>query len=232
MERFEEHSIDPTASLGIAVDSSADFLEPEYQETDEYAGNAEPQGGEVSIDDPVRVYLREMGSVRLLNRQGEIDLAKRMERGRTRMLKALSRSPLVWRNVLSIYQEAQQGKVRLEDFVELDANSRADSQSELQKHFTEFVRLRNEVEKLERKLAATPKRHVNVQAKLARKIRRLRVKCSQELRAIPFSPAQWKHFQTLIQQSLEEINQLEQELQKAQGKPTVLRELKRRIQER
>ncbi len=227
MERFEEHIMDSATSLGI---DSPEFLESDFQESDEYSSLPE-EAESVSTDDPVRVYLREMGSVRLLNRQGEIDLAKRMERGKLRMRKALSRSPLVWRKVLSIYQEAQQGKVRLEDFVELDANSRADSQSELQKHFTEFVRLRNEVEKLERKLATTPKRHVNVQAKLARKIRRLRVRCSQELRAIPFNPAQWKHFQSLIQQSLDEINQLEQELQKAQGKPTVLRELKRRIQE-
>jgi RNA polymerase primary sigma factor len=228
MERFEEHIMDPGTSLGI---DSPEFLEPDFQESDEFSSLPEEAVESVSTDDPVRVYLREMGSVRLLNRQGEIDLAKRMERGKLRMRKALSRSPLVWRHVLAIYQEAQQGKVRLEDFVELDANNRADSQSELQKHFTEFVRLRNEVEKLERKLAATPKRHVNVQAKLARKIRRLRVKCSQELRAIPFSPAQWKHFQNLIQQAVEELNQLEQELQKVQGKSAAVRELKRKIQE-
>src|SRR5579885_811801 len=141
MERFQEYALDPQAVQGIS--ETGEPLEADLNEITEFAHEAEEAAEAASTDDPVRVYLREMGSVRLLNRQGELDLARRMERGKLRMRKALSRSPLVWRKVLSIYQEAQQGKVRLEDFVELDANSRADSQSELQKHFTEFVRLRN-----------------------------------------------------------------------------------------
>src|SRR6202011_5147203 len=73
----------------------------------------------VSTDDPVRVYLREMGSVSLLKRQGEIDLAQRMERGKVRMQKALSRSPLVWNSVLAVFEGVREGEVRLEDFMEL-----------------------------------------------------------------------------------------------------------------
>jgi len=52
-------------------------------------------GGVEQINDPVRIYLREMGAVPLLTREGEVDIAKRIERGQRRVLKALSRAPLV-----------------------------------------------------------------------------------------------------------------------------------------
>src|SRR6202521_1568144 len=52
--------------------------------------------------DPVRIYLREMSVVPLLTREGEVDIAKRIERGQLRVLKALSRSPIVIRQVLAI----------------------------------------------------------------------------------------------------------------------------------
>ena len=53
-------------------------------------------------NDPVRMYLREMGTVPLLTREGEIELAKRIERGQTAVRKALSRSPLVIREILTL----------------------------------------------------------------------------------------------------------------------------------
>src|SRR5438067_7881302 len=115
MEQFEQHMVDPASSLGIAVDESPEFLDSDFQDSDDFASNPEERAAEsVSIDDPVRVYLREMGSVSLLNRQGEIDLARRMERGKTRIQKALSRSPLVWQRVLTMYEDVRKAKVRLE----------------------------------------------------------------------------------------------------------------------
>ena len=53
-------------------------------------------------NDPVRIYLREMGMTPLLTREGEVDIAKRIERGQLRTLKALSRSPIVIRQILAI----------------------------------------------------------------------------------------------------------------------------------
>src|SRR5690348_1171940 len=100
MEQFEEYVVDPARSLEIAVDEHADHAELPETDFHEQQDLAE---GTASTDDPVRVYLREMGSVRLLSRQGEIDLARRMERGNLRMRKALSRSPLVWSCVLALY---------------------------------------------------------------------------------------------------------------------------------
>src|SRR5947209_16408172 len=111
MEQFEEHIVNPASSPGIAVDESPEFMDPDFQDRDEFASNPEERAAEaVSIDDPVRVYLREMGSVSLLNRQGEIDLARRMERGKTWVQKALSRSPLVWQRVLAMYEDVRKAK--------------------------------------------------------------------------------------------------------------------------
>src|SRR5579864_4173012 len=116
MEQFEEHIGNQAASLRVVTGDFPEFLEPEFHETEESAPTEEKS---LWTDDPVRVYLREMGSVRLLNRQGEIDLARRMERGTTRWRKALSRSPLVWRAVLAIHEDVRKGSARLADFVEV-----------------------------------------------------------------------------------------------------------------
>ena len=100
MERLQEYLTDDSA-LGAAAEETGELFEPELREHEEpvhdESAHEEIPEGPVSTDDPVRVYLREMGSVRLLTRQGEIDLAKRMERGKLRVQKALSRSPMVWR---------------------------------------------------------------------------------------------------------------------------------------
>src|SRR3984885_8878867 len=111
---MEEYMVvDSAASLGMAVDEPHELVETEFQEHGEHVSDP------ISSDDPVRVYLREMGSVRLLNRQGEIDLARRMERGKLLMRKALSRSPLVWKSVLALHEEVRKGDARLEDFMEM-----------------------------------------------------------------------------------------------------------------
>src|SRR5260370_22037925 len=115
MEQFEEHMADTAASFGIAVNESTEFLDSDFQESDEFGSNPEDRGADsVSVDDPVRVYLKEMGSVRLLTRQGEIDLARRMERGTKRIQKASSRSPLVCHRVLAMYEDVRKGKTCLE----------------------------------------------------------------------------------------------------------------------
>src|SRR5262249_10202912 len=60
-------------------------------------------------NDPVRMYLREMGTVPLLTRQGEIEIAKRFERGHLRILKALSRSPVVVREMIAMGDDLERG---------------------------------------------------------------------------------------------------------------------------
>jgi RNA polymerase primary sigma factor len=72
-------------------------------------------------DDPVRMYLREMGSVELLSREGEIAIAKRIEAGRNAMIRGLCESPLTFEAIMVWRDELQEGEVLLRDIIDLDA---------------------------------------------------------------------------------------------------------------
>src|SRR5262249_35930160 len=67
--------------------------------------------------DPLRLYLREMGRVPLLSRQGEIEIAKRFERGHFRVLKAISRSPVVIQELLTVGADLKSGTRLIKDLV-------------------------------------------------------------------------------------------------------------------
>jgi RNA polymerase primary sigma factor len=87
----------------------------------------EPEGGSAfdedlgRTDDPVRMYLREMGTIELLSREGEIEIAKRIEAGRNTVLEALCESPLTMRAIISWRDAIGQGKVLLRDVIDLEA---------------------------------------------------------------------------------------------------------------
>ncbi len=87
----------------------------------------EPEGGASfdedlgRTDDPVRMYLREMGTIELLSREGEIEIAKRIEAGRNTVLEALCESPLTMRAIISWRDAIGQGKVLLRDVIDLEA---------------------------------------------------------------------------------------------------------------
>ena len=72
-------------------------------------------------DDPVRMYLREMGSMELLSREGEIAIAKRIEAGREAMIAGLCESPLTFQAIIIWRDELNEGKVFLRDIIDLDA---------------------------------------------------------------------------------------------------------------
>jgi len=70
--------------------------------------------------DPVRTYLREMGTVPLLTREREVAIAKRMERGHARVLKATSRAPIVVQEVISVGRQLREGTQPIRKIVHLD----------------------------------------------------------------------------------------------------------------
>src|SRR5262249_38324393 len=72
-------------------------------------------------DDPVRMYLREMGSVELLSREGEIAIAKRIEAGREAMIAGLCESPLTFQAIIIWRDELTEAKVFLRDIIDLEA---------------------------------------------------------------------------------------------------------------
>ena len=107
-----------------AAAKPADDKEDEAEEEEEEEGG---KGGNIDADsigrtdDPVRMYLREMGSIELLSREGEIAIAKRIEAGRDKMIGALCESPLTMRAVVHWRDSLVEGKMLLRDIIDLDA---------------------------------------------------------------------------------------------------------------
>src|SRR5579859_4375784 len=84
------------------------------------------QGAVDAANDPVRIYLREMGATPLLTREGEVDLAKRIERGQLWSWKALSRSPLVMRDVIAMGEDLKRGRRSIKETVVFDEEEISD----------------------------------------------------------------------------------------------------------
>ena len=116
------------AEMGITVVESE-------EETENVAAKVEEvESGETALmkvdapklptdrtDDPVRMYLREMGAVELLSREGEIAIAKRIEAGREAMISGLCESPLTFQAIIIWRDELNEGKILLRDIIDLEA---------------------------------------------------------------------------------------------------------------
>jgi len=128
--------------LAIMNEMGINVVETEEAEAEEEDGEAEEEESESGelvevapktpakseakepaerTDDPVRMYLREMGSVELLSREGEIAIAKRIEAGREAMIAGLCESPLTFQAIIIWRDELNEGKVFLRDVIDLEA---------------------------------------------------------------------------------------------------------------
>jgi RNA polymerase primary sigma factor len=119
-----EDTMTMLSELGINVVENEDAEEPAT--TDSEDGEAEARGNldddDIGrTDDPVRMYLREMGSVELLSREGEIAIAKRIEAGREMMIGGICESPLTVRALMLWRDALNEGKMLLRDIIDLDA---------------------------------------------------------------------------------------------------------------
>jgi RNA polymerase primary sigma factor len=103
---------------GPKVPSTA--LDKEDEEVGEDVELDLTPGALEKTNDPVRMYLREMGTVPLLTREGEVEIAKRIERGQLRVLKALSRSPIVIRELLAMGEDLKKGVRSIKEVVTFD----------------------------------------------------------------------------------------------------------------
>jgi RNA polymerase primary sigma factor len=117
--RLEEEMKPPGESEGEETEGESSEL-VEIQQRSVSAKSGAKESAE-RTDDPVRMYLREMGSVELLSREGEIALAKRIEAGREVMIAGLCESPLTFQAIIIWRDELNDGKVLLRDIIDLDA---------------------------------------------------------------------------------------------------------------
>jgi RNA polymerase primary sigma factor len=124
-EKYTSEQIEDVMSLlsemGISVVENDDQEESHSDEKVEAEKPAKTTSSD-RTDDPVRMYLREMGSVDLLSREGEIAIAKRIEAGKEAMIEGLCESPLTFQAIIIWRDELNEGQVLLRDIIDLEAS--------------------------------------------------------------------------------------------------------------
>ncbi|GIL39562.1 RNA polymerase sigma factor RpoD [Roseiterribacter gracilis] len=130
-EEYSSEQIEDTMSmlseLGITLvesEESEEVAEKKEEGSDEESEDARGNIDEDDIgrtDDPVRMYLREMGSVELLSREGEIAIAKRIEAGREQMIGGICESPLTIKALIEWHEALERGDILLREIIDLDA---------------------------------------------------------------------------------------------------------------
>ena len=243
MDHFEDQFLgEGHEPLGLPFDEEANFFHPEETHDGEDFAAAHAPEESIYTDDPVRVYLREMGAVPLLTREGEVNLARRMERGKLRMQKAISRSALVQLRAVEIAEAIKKEIEELDAFVDLgdleeESAAYAKRRTEVKGDLAEIVALHKKLVQLSEKLGTIPLSNKRLRRRWAGRLARARVQVSQGIRKIPFYLSQWKQFSKEIERVVEEISHFEQDLRKIEGRSSQTaqakaRELKREIRKR
>ena len=206
MDQFEDQFLaDNPEALGLNFEEEAKFFDPEAGHEPDFL-HPPPVEESIYTDDPVRVYLREMGAVPLLTREGEVDLARRMERGKLRMQKAISRSALVQRVVEELAEQLKKGVEEIDSVVDVgdveegtpaDLKKRAD----LLKLFTDLIVQYRKLQQLSEKVETVPLNLKKQRKRLCNRFNRTKVEVSQGIRAIPFRSLKWKEFSKEIERA-------------------------------
>jgi len=175
-------------------------------------------------NDPVRMYLREMGTVPLLTREGEVEIAKRIERGQIRVLKALSRSPIVIKDILSLGEDLKRGVRSIKELVAFDEEEITDEivQARL-KDFTgqidEVAKHYKKVPQLEEKFQAVqqkkkPKEYRKAQWALARAL----VMVSVGIRNLKFTNPERKRLIERVNKTVDSMRILDRQINSLEKK--------------
>jgi len=195
----------------------------------EERGAEESRGEEVELDltpgalektnDPVRMYLREMGTVPLLTREGEVAIAKRIERGQLRVVKALARSPLVIKEVLAIGEALRSGDTSIKEVVRFDEDELTeDVLADKARH---VLRIVDKLARLHQKSRQQAVRLGKIRARKTRPairarwaLGRTRVRAGRLLRSLDFSPTERKRLIDRLRETVSDLNALERDLGK------------------
>ena len=222
LSTFERFGIDvyedlSTAKAALAAADSAEPAETKEEPPAEEGELDLTPGTLEKTNDPVRMYLREMGTVPLLTREGEVAIAKRIERGQLLVLKTISRSPTVLREMLAIGEELRKHTRSIKAIVQFDDEELTEERIENKTRQT--LRIIDKIEKLYQtalkqavKLDNTPKskKRAYLRAKCA--LARTRIQMSQLVRSIDFNPMEKKRLIDKIRQTVEQLHSLECEV--------------------
>jgi RNA polymerase primary sigma factor len=212
-------------SAGIEVIDSEQKFQDEGKKEDK-RGEDNEEGefdfGAITLDktnDPVRMYLREMGTVPLLSREGEVEIAKRIEHGQKVVLKALSRSPLVVREILSIGDRLKKNLLSIRDVAVFNEEEITEDRLEEKKlavmEVIESIRRHERAAaKLRAKLARCRKSsrlYKNHLAMLARH----RIDISRKVATLELNAAQHERLVGVIKDTVDDVVRTEREIHKA-----------------
>jgi RNA polymerase primary sigma factor len=167
-------------------------------------------------NDPVRLYLREMGSVPLLKRQDEVAIAKRMERGHLMVLKSISRSPIVLKELINVGEELRNGTLSIKKIIQFDQEELTEEETENKTR--EVLRIIGKIEQLygvavkqAAQLERIPKARKRVYLRHRNRLARTRVEMSQLVRSIEFHALEKKRLIGKIRSTVERLQSLERE---------------------
>ncbi len=234
LRRMEELSaLDPAANFDEREtsldDPAADAAGEDLVEADEAFDFAD------KTNDPVRMYLREMGTVALLTREGEINLARRIERGQRAVLVALSRSPLVIQELLILGQQLENGEISIYDLLSLNEGGGLEAditveeieeieeeavrpeQEQFEASLIELARLSRKAQQARQKLSSIsrgmkPKEHRKLRFVLARTI----IEASREVRRHNLSPWLINRLVSRLRNCVDQLNALDWEVNRLQ----------------
>jgi RNA polymerase primary sigma factor len=225
LSTFERYGIDVYEDLSSAKAALAAADAPDTVEVKEEPGGSED--GELDLtpgtlektNDPVRMYLREMGTVPLLTREGEVAIAKRIERGQLLVLKTITRAPLILKELLQVGEDLRNGSRSIKEIVQFDDEELTEEKIEAKtketlkqidkvaKGYLLAMKLAAKLEKIPRS-----KKRPYLHARYA--LARTRVEMSTRFRELDFNPLEKKRLIDKIRQTVERVHFLERETAK------------------
>ncbi len=201
----------------------------------------EPEAGEESDDveldlspgtlektnDPVRMYLREMGTVPLLTREGEVEIAKRIERGQLRVMKAISRSPIVIREIVGLGDDLRRGVRNIKEVVTFDEEELTEEILQARVRSTTgridtILKHQKKVQGLEEKYEAVAAKDAKAKLKEQRKIRwligREHVYINRIVRELKYTNGEKKRLLDKVNKTVDAMRTLERQIRSLEVK--------------
>ncbi len=215
---------------GPKLPSSA--LDKKFEEEGEVGEDVEldlTPGALEKTNDPVRMYLREMGTVPLLTREGEVEIAKRIERGQLRVLKALSRSPIVINELLAMGEDLKKGVRSIKEVVTFDEEEITDEI--LQNRLKEFTGKIDDLAKAYKKASQLTEKFATVsQKKRPKDYRRYRLNLARAIvnvslcvRRLGFTNAERKRLIDRVNKTVDTLRSLDRQSQNLERKAEATR---------
>ena len=224
LERYGINIYEDVSAAKAAIPTLEAAEAPESEAKDEHAPAQEIEldltpGVLNKTNDPVRVYLREMGTVPLLTREGEVALAKRIERGRLLVLKTITRSPIVIKDLLEIADRLREGTRSVKEIVVFEDEELSEEQIEKRKR--QILQILHKIGALydlalkqAAQLARIPKSKKRSQLRARYALCRTRIQISRLARSIELNARERNRLIAKLRQTAERLHSLEREVGK------------------